>query len=193
MCKPHGNDQNRVFRRLVRSAHVRPCQRNIASKALVSEWGCRYALKCIAEQRGEPLPKLFQDDGWRLLHHDVMSVVPLFIQRKYILHPQAYNTAHLAPLTSQVHVELRQPGPAPLRLRQVAQALTTTLCLPLFCIVLLTPPALCRSFNVGTGPVVSDGFGLGYIIKDEGMQICCTSFRRVADRFDVSVAAVDTS
>ena len=27
------------------------------------------------------------------------------------------------------------------------------------------------------GPVVSDGFGLGYIIKDEGMQICCTSFR----------------
>jgi hypothetical protein len=33
---------------------------------------------------------------------------------------------------------------------------------------------LCHS---STGPVVADGFGLGYIIKDEGMQICCTSFR----------------
>jgi hypothetical protein len=33
---------------------------------------CRYALKCIAEQRGEHVPELFQDNGWLLLHHDVM-------------------------------------------------------------------------------------------------------------------------
>jgi hypothetical protein len=37
---------------------------------------------------------------------------------------------------------------------------------------------LSKNFSLHfTGPVVSDGFGLGYIIKDEGMQICCTSFR----------------
>ena len=40
---------------------------------------------------------------------------------------------------------------------------------------------------VRPGPVVSDGFGLGYIIKDEGMQICCTSFRRAVDRFYLCV------
>jgi len=79
-----------------------------------------YALKCIAEQRGEHVPELFQDNGWLLLHHDVMS---------------------------------------------------TSNC---------GNPAL-RLF--GFGPVVADGFGLGYIIKDEGMQICCTSFRRQTQRF----------
>lgn len=105
--------------------------------------GCRYALKCIAEQRGEALPKLFQDDGWRLLHHDVMSVPPLQSQQisssSAIVHycPSSMNHT-LAPPTSQVHLKLWQPSPAPLRIWQVARALVTTPCMSHFCIVLLS-------------------------------------------------------
>ena len=35
----------------------------------------------------------------------------------------------------------------------------------------------------GFGPVVSDGFGIGYIIKDEGIQFCAASQHRQTDRY----------
>lgn len=41
-------------------------------------------------------------------------------------------------------------------------------------------PAL-RMF--GFGPVVGDGFGIGYIIKDDNMQFCVTSYNRQTARF----------
>ena len=53
-----------------------------------------------------------------------------------------------------------------------------TLCFPrLYSLHLSTSPECHVMRPSSTGPVVGDGFGLGYIIKDEGMQICCTSFR----------------
>lgn len=35
----------------------------------------------------------------------------------------------------------------------------------------------------GFGPVVSDGFGIGYLIKNDGVQFCVSSFRRQTPRF----------
>ncbi|KAL3930850.1 MAG: hypothetical protein SGPRY_001364 [Prymnesium sp.] len=35
----------------------------------------------------------------------------------------------------------------------------------------------------GFGPVVSDGFGIGYIIKDESISLCAASKHRQTERF----------
>ena len=35
----------------------------------------------------------------------------------------------------------------------------------------------------GFGPVVPDGYGIGYLIKNDGVQFCVSSFRRQTQRF----------
>lgn len=79
-----------------------------------------YALKCIAEKKGLPMPDFFQSEAWTALNHTVLS---------------------------------------------------TSNC---------GNPAL-RLF--GFGPVVPDGFGVGYIIKDSRIQYSISSKHRQTKRF----------
>ena len=79
-----------------------------------------YALKCLAEKKGIPIPNFFQSDAWQTLNHTVLS---------------------------------------------------TSNC---------GNPAL-RLF--GFGPVVPDGFGVGYIIKDSRIQYSISSKHRQTKRF----------
>jgi hypothetical protein len=185
VCEPHGDDQGRVCGCLVRQAPVRTCQRFRSKSFLLLSTVCRYALKCIAEQRGEALPELFLDEGWRLLHHDIMyvqaqcafvhrcrssptrlkhnvctsgrrrtAVILLCVSSASVTRPHTPSHPH----TPHTHPHTLAPThPAHLTLTTMSSAFI--------------------EYLPYTGPVVSDGFGLGYIIKDEGMQICCTSFR----------------
>ena len=86
-----------------------------------------YALKCIAEQNGLPLPAFFDSEPWHMLNHTVLF---------------AANCGN---------------------------------------------PSL-RLF--GLSPVVPDGFGIGYIIKDYSIHFCLTSKRRQTDRFVTALSAV---
>ena len=79
-----------------------------------------FALKCVAERNGIPVPPFFQSDAWTTLNHTVLS---------------------------------------------------TSNC---------GNPAL-RLF--GFGPVVPDGFGIGYIIKDFGLQYSVSSKHRQTKRY----------
>lgn len=79
-----------------------------------------FALKCIAEQSGEPLPPFFQSRPWKTLNHTILS-------------------------TSNC-------GNPSLRL-------------------------------FGFGPVVPDGFGVGYIIRDNGLQFSVSSKHRQTNRY----------
>lgn len=79
-----------------------------------------FALKSIAERRGEKTPAFFKSDAWRTLNHTILS-------------------------TSNC-------GNPSLRL-------------------------------FGFGPVVSDGFGVGYIIKDHGISYSVASKHRQTSRY----------
>lgn len=85
-----------------------------------------FALKSIAQRRGDPTPAFFQSDAWRALNHTILS-------------------------TSNC-------GNPSLRL-------------------------------FGFGPVVSDGFGVGYIIKDYGISYSVSSKHRQTSRY---VRTLDT-
>lgn len=79
-----------------------------------------FALKCIAERKGLPVPAFFQSEAWQMLNHTILS---------------------------------------------------TSNC---------GNPAL-RLF--GFGPVVQDGFGIGYIIKDHGISYSVSSKHRQTHRY----------
>ena len=79
-----------------------------------------FALKCIAERKGMPVPAFFQSEAWDMLNHTILS---------------------------------------------------TSNC---------GNPAL-RLF--GFGPVVQDGFGIGYIIKDHGISYSVSSKHRQTLRY----------
>mmetsp|Transcript_11155 Transcript_11155/g.21350 ORF Transcript_11155/g.21350 Transcript_11155/m.21350 type:complete len:779 (+) Transcript_11155:313-2649(+) len=79
-----------------------------------------FALKCIAQKRGDPTPAFFKSDAWKTLNHTILS-------------------------TSNC-------GNPSLRL-------------------------------FGFGPVVSDGFGVGYIIKDHGISYAVASKHRQTSRY----------
>lgn len=79
-----------------------------------------FALKCIAQKRGDPTPALFNSDAWKTLNHTILS-------------------------TSNC-------GNPSLRL-------------------------------FGFGPVVADGFGVGYIIKDYGISYAVASKHRQTTRY----------
>lgn len=85
-----------------------------------------FALKCIAQRSGRPLPNFFTSHAWKAMNHTVLS---------------------------------------------------TSNC---------GNPAL-RLF--GFGPVVPDGFGIGYIIKDDGVSFSVSSKRRQTRRFVRSLTA----
>lgn len=79
-----------------------------------------FALKCIAERNGGPVPPFFEAHPWKTLNHTILS-------------------------TSNC-------GNSALRL-------------------------------FGFGPVVQDGFGIGYIIKDNGLQYSISSKHRQTQRY----------
>jgi carnitine O-acetyltransferase len=86
-----------------------------------------YALKCIAQKQGLPIPALFESDAWKKLSYTILS---------------------------------------------------TSNC---------GNPAL-RLF--GFGPVVNDGFGVGYIIKDNGLSYAVASKHRQTQRYVKTLESV---
>ena len=86
-----------------------------------------FALKCIAEKNGLPVPEFFQSDAWAILNHTILS-------------------------TSNC-------GNPSLHL-------------------------------FGFGPVVPDGFGIGYIIKDKSLHYAICSKHRQTTRYAMTLEAV---
>jgi carnitine O-acetyltransferase len=117
-CKPSATPSQKEYAlrhaTQVHSQYVKECARGKGVDRHL------FALKCIAEKNGLPVPAFFQQEPWKMLNHTILS-------------------------TSNC-------GNPSLRL-------------------------------FGFGPVVPDGLGIGYIIKDHGIQYSVSSKHRQTKRY----------